>query len=109
MVQVQRREEKQTDLHMAVQLLLDCIDGDGDEYVVLSNDADLVPAIESVRDRFHKTIGVINPHGKNRMSGHLIAASSWYYHTINMSVIRRCQFPDVLADATGAFSKPPSW
>ncbi len=59
MVQVQRTEEKQTDVNIAVQLMLDYFNGDGDEYVVISNDADMVPAIEIVRDRFHRTITVI--------------------------------------------------
>ena len=109
MVQVQRYEEKQTDVDIAVNLLVDCFDQVCDEFVVISNDSDLVTPIQTVRDRFGKTITVVNPHGYKGMSGHLIKAASGHIRTINKSVVRAAQFPDQLTDAQGAFSKPPSW
>ena len=109
MVRVVRTEEKQTDVDIAVHLLFDCFDNDSDEYVVISNDSDLASAIQAVRDRFGKTIGVINPHPPKLMSHHLETAASYSVRTINKSVVQRCQFPTTLTDATGPFSKPPSW
>ncbi|MBI4198248.1 MAG: NYN domain-containing protein [Chloroflexi bacterium] len=109
LVQVLRYEEKRTDVDLATWLLLDCFDNVCDEFVVISNDSDLILPIQTVRDRFHKTIGVINPHPPRGMSGHLIQAASWHFRTINKSVLQRCQFPPMLTDAKGTFSKPPSW
>ena len=109
MVQVQRSEEKQTDVDIAVSLLVDCFDQVCDQFVVISNDSDLVTAIQTVRDHFGKTIGVINPHPYRRMSGHLTKAASFHIRTINKSVVRATQFPPQLTDAKGTFSKPPSW
>jgi uncharacterized LabA/DUF88 family protein len=109
LVQVQRNEEKRTDVDLATWLLLDCFDDDAEEFVVISNDSDLVLPIQTVRDRFHKVIGVINPHPPKGMSGHLIKAASWHVRTINKSVLRRCQFPQTLIDANGTFTKPPTW
>lgn len=109
MVQVHRAEEKQTDVDIAVNLIMDCVDQACDTFVVVSNDADLVTPIKTVRDRFGKTIIVINPHGRKRTSGHLITAASSHIRTINMTVVRASQFPDQLTDANGVFSKPLSW
>lgn len=109
MVQVQRYEEKQTDVDIAVNLLVDCFDQVCEKFVVISNDSDLVTPIQTVRDRFGKTIVVINPHPRKGMSGHLIKAASSHVRTINVSVVRASQFPDQLSDSKGIFSKPPSW
>jgi uncharacterized LabA/DUF88 family protein len=109
MVQVQRYEEKQTDVDIAVSLLLDCFANDADEYVLISNDSDLVTPVQTVRDHFGRTIGVINPHSPKRMSGHLAKAASYYVRTINKSVVRSSQLPLSLTDSNGVFSKPASW
>lgn len=107
-VQVQRSEEKRTDVDIATHLLLDCFDNRFDEFVVISNDGDLTLPIEKVRDQFGKRIGVINPH-RSRMSGTLIKASSYYIRNINRSVLASSLFPSTLTDAKGTFSKPSSW
>ncbi|MGB2693592.1 MAG: NYN domain-containing protein, partial [Dehalococcoidia bacterium] len=109
MVMVQRVEEKITDVDLATNLLIDCFSDAFDEAAVISNDADLAPAIEQVRGRFGKRIGVINPHSSHKMSGYLIKAASYHYRTINKSVLAKCQFPATLADPNGTITKPPSW
>ena len=109
MVQVERIEEKLTDVDIAVQLLLDCFNNASEEYVIISNDSDLVPAALAVRDIFHKPIGVINPHGKQHRGGHLAKAASYYIRSINNSVLQQCQLAPEITDAKGTFSKPPSW
>lgn len=108
-LQVQKSEEKRTDVDLATHLLVDCFDDAFDEAVVISNDSDLVLPIEIVRDRFNKRIGVINPHPPSKMSGHLIKASSFHLRTINKSALAACQLPPTLTDATGTITKPTSW
>lgn len=109
MVEVQRVEEKRTDVDLATHLLVDCFSGDFDEAVVISNDADLVPPIEMVKTKFGKRIGVFNPYPPEKMSGHLIGAASYYYRTINRTVLAKCQFPATFMDSDGVITKPPSW
>jgi uncharacterized LabA/DUF88 family protein len=108
-VQVQRMEEKRTDVDLATHLL-DCFADDFDEAAVISNDSDLCLPIEMVRVRYGKSIHVINPHPPRRMSGQLAKVATHHIRTINNSVVRACQFPPVLTDSAGrSITKPPGW
>ena len=110
LVQVVRMEEKRTDVDIATHLLLDAFDGDCDESVVITNDSDLTLPIKTVRDKFGKTIGVINPHSPSGMSGSLMSASSWHLRTINPTVLASNQFPDPVTNSRGrAIRKPALW
>jgi len=108
-VQVLRTEEKGTDVNLATYLLIDCFNNDFDEAVVISNDSDLALPIEQVINHFKKSVGVINPHPKSKISGKLIQVASFYIRTINKKVLATCQFPQMLTDSKGTFSKPISW
>lgn len=110
LVQVQRLEEKRTDVDIATTLLVDGFKGAFDEAVVISNDSDLAPAIEAVRNVLGKPVGVVNPHPKGNMSGTLIKIASWHYRTINKRRLTECQFPAILLDSEGkTITKPPEW
>lgn len=110
LVQVQKIEEKRTDVDLATHLLVDGFSNDYDEAVVISNDSDLVLPIEVMRTKYGKTVGVINPHPKWNMSGNLKKAASFHVRTINKSVLAKCQFPPSLRDAQGkTITKPASW
>jgi uncharacterized LabA/DUF88 family protein len=106
-VQVQKIEEKRTDVDLACCLLVDCFDGDFDEAVVISNDSDLVPPIQIVIQKFKKRVGVINPHPRWKMSSHLANAADYHIATI-IGQFSNCQFPKLL-DASGEITKPLSW
>lgn len=108
-VQVLRTEEKGSDVNLATYLLIDCFDKDFDEAVVISNDSDLAFPIEKVVNQFGKVVGVINPHPKKGLSGRLIGAASFHIRTINKKVLAACQFPAILTDSKGTFTKPTTW
>jgi len=108
-VQVQKTEEKGSDVNLATYLLIDCFADDFDEAAVISNDADLALPIERVVRDSKKPITVINPHSSNKISGNLIRVASFHKRTINRSVLAACQFPPILQDSHGTFSKPASW
>ena len=109
-VQVQKIEEKRTDVDLACCLLVDCFDGDFDEAVVISNDSDLIPPIQIVIQKFGKRVGVINPHPRRKMSSHLAKAANYHVATINRAVLANCQLPAKLLDASGKeITKPLSW
>lgn len=108
-VRILKTEEKRSDVNLATLLLVDCVDDDFDEAVAISNDSDLMLPIEYAVDRFGKTVGVINPHRRNRVSGELVRAASWSFKEINQSVLAASQFPDVIADAHGQITKPSTW
>ncbi len=108
-LQVEKSEEKRTDVDLATHLLVDCFDDVFDEAAVITNDSDLVLPIETVKAKFGKKIGVINPHPKRKMSGHLIGASTFHLRTINRTVLANCQLPDSLTDEHGTITKLPAW
>ncbi len=109
-VQVQKIEEKRTDVDLATHLLIDGFSNDYDEAVVISNDSDLVLPIEMMKTKYGKTMGVINPHSPHWQSGHLKRAASFHFRTINNSVLARCQFAPQLVDAQSrTITKPAAW
>ena len=108
-VRILRTEEKRSDVNLATLLLMDCVDGNFDEAVVISNDSDLLLPIEYVVKRFGKTVGVINPQRRDNASRELMQAASWSYRQINRSVLAASQFPDVVNHPRGSIAKPASW
>ena len=56
-----RNQEKQTDVSIAIDMLVDSLDGRADEIFLLSADSDLVPAIRTVQERFGVAVTVIDP------------------------------------------------
>ena len=109
MARILKTEEKGSDVNLATLLLIDCFDNEFDEAVVITNDSDLTLPIDYVVSRFGKTVGVINPQHRSKISRELVGAASWHYRQINRSVLARSQFPEALRDAQGAFHKPASW
>jgi len=108
-VQVLRMEEKVSDVSLATHLLFDCFEKDFDVAVVISNDSDLVPAVEIVITKYKKPVGVINPHPRKKLSRELERTSTWCMQEINKKVLAECQFPPMLTDSQGTFSKPATW
>ena len=108
-VRILKTEEKRSDVNLATLLLVDCVDDDFDEAVVISNDSDLMLPIEYAAGRFGKTVGVINPHRRSRVSGELVRAASWSFKEINRSILAVSQFPNSIVDAYGTITKPSTW
>ena len=108
-VRVLRTEEKRTDVNLATLLMIDCVDDDFDEAVIVSNDSDLTLPIEYASKKFGKTVGVINPHPRSRMSLELVRSANWTFREINRSVLAASQFPDVVQHSRGPITKPASW
>lgn len=108
-VQVQKDQEKGSDVNLATYLLLDCFNDDYDEAVVLSNDSDLELAVELVASQLGKMVHVINPHRRRHLSKDLVKVATSHTEEINRSVLAACQFPATLSDHRGAFSKPVTW
>lgn len=108
-VQVQRLEEKRSDVNLASWLLCDFFSKDFDDAVVISNDSDLATPIEIITTKYHTKVVIINPHDRVKRSRELYNAATSSMHTINKKVLANCQFPPTLTDGNGTFSKPQSW
>ena len=112
-VQVQKREEKGSDVNLATYLLMDCFGDDDDSAfdsaVVISNDSDLMLPIEMVVTHFGKPVTIVNPHRRIHTSKELIDVSTPPARKINKKVLAQCQFPTTLTDSKGTFTKPVTW
>ena len=116
-VQVERTEEKGSDVNLATHLIYDnCINAT-DESVVISNDADLALPIEIVTTKLNRVVIVVNPNRTKmvrqfkrcRISKELKRVATSYMASINEKVLAFSQFPSNLSDSQGQFTKPSSW
>ena len=69
-------------------------------------DSDLTLPISLTRTRLNKQVGVIDP--SERRSFELYNAASWY-RPLRRGPLGASLFPDTLADADGAITKPAGW
>lgn len=105
-VQVIKTEEKGSDVNLATHLLVDAFDNTFDCAVVISGDSDLRTPLRLVADRFHKTVGVLNP---QRIPCKALQSTARFYKHIREAALQASQFPPVLTDQQGSFHKPPTW
>lgn len=104
--QVMKTEEKGSDVNLATFLLVDAFDDLFDCAVIVSNDSDLKEPIAQVKQRFGKTIGLLNP--QKRASRALLPLAD-FVKPIRYSALNLAQFPTRMRDAKGPFNKPPRW
>jgi uncharacterized LabA/DUF88 family protein len=101
-------EEKGSDVNLATRLLVDGFNGEYEQAVVVSNDADFAGAMQYVRDDLGLRAVLVNPDPKNASPGELADAAT-YVKRLWVSHLRRSQLPDTLTDKTGVIVKPPGW
>ena len=107
-VLVRDSEEKGSDVNLATRLLVDGFNGEYEQAVVVSNDADFAGAMRYVRDDLGLRVALVNPDRKNTSPRDLANAAT-YVKRLWKSHLRRCQFPDVLTDEVGMITKPAGW
>ena len=101
------REEKQTDVNIALRLICDGIEDLYDCAVIISGDTDLVPAIEAVHQMFpDKEVGVMFP--LRRYNNSLEKAAD-FAMTMREKTLAHCQFPDKIRVGTTFVERPDSW
>ena len=107
-VLVRDSEEKGSDVNLATRLLVDGFNGDYEQAVVLSNDADFAGAMRYVRDDLRLRVVLVNPDPR-RTSPRELADSATYVRRLWKSHLRRSQLPETLMDETGVIAKPNGW
>ena len=107
-VLVRDSEEKGSDVNLATRLLVDGFNGEYEQAVVVSSDADFAGAMRYVRDDLGLRVTLVNPDPRNSSPGELANAAT-YVKRLWKSHLRRSQFPDTLADEVGVISKPAGW
>jgi uncharacterized LabA/DUF88 family protein len=117
-VQVERAEEKGSDVNLAAYLVYDNFTKEADESIVISNDSDLVQAIELVTSKLKRIVIVVNPNRTSRLrrdvkhcsiQKELQRVATRCVLSINDRVLANSQFSPTMADLQGTFSKPTTW
>ncbi len=101
-----KTEEKGSDVNLATWLLMDAFDDKFDCAVIVSNDSDLKGPIHQVRNRFGKTIGILNP---QQNVSQALRPLAHFIKPIRSGALANAQFPVSLVDAVGTFTKPGRW
>ena len=107
-VLIRDSEEKGSDVNLATRLLVDGFNGEYEQAVVVSNDADFAEAMRYVRDDLGLRVTLVNP-DRNNTSPRQLADAATYVKRLWKSHLRRSQFPDTLRDDVGVITKPASW
>ncbi len=117
-VQVEKTEEKGSDVNLAAYLVYDNCMKEADESIVISNDSDLANAIGLVTINLNLPVTVVNPNTTKRvrfdpkhcsLQRDLRRVSTNCVSAINASVLSKAQFPPTMTDAQGTFTKPTKW
>jgi len=101
-----KSEEKGSDVNLAAHLVNDAHLGAFESAIVVTNDSDLVEPIRIVTEQLGLPVGVLNP--CSQPAGGLKTAAI-FYRVLRKGVLKKAQFPQVLKDSKGAFSKPRTW
>jgi len=105
--EVIKTEEKGSDVNIATHLLHDGYQGAYGVAIVISNDSDLVEAIKIVRNELNKGVIVLNP--RPNSPSQELKRSSTFVKDIRQGVLAVSQFPNIMQDKNGAFTKPANW
>lgn len=84
-------QEKQTDVSMAVAMVMDAMDGVADEMFLLSADSDLVPVVDLLQGRLGVPVTVLDPPGRHSIE--LADAASRRLHVARHR-LAQAQLPD---------------
>lgn len=106
-VKVIKTEEKGSDVNIAAHLINDGHHGLYEVAILVTNDSDLVEPVRIVRNDLHLPVGILNPFVKSPSFD--LRKHATFVKPIRAGVLAASQFPPTLQDATGTFSKPPSW
>lgn len=96
------REEKESDVHLALAVLEGAIDNQYDRAIIVSADSDLVPAVKAVKNRdAGKEVLIAAPPRRRRVARDLIKAANGSALEVSPKRLEQHLFP--------ALEMPPEW
>ena len=95
-------------MNLATRLLVDGFNGEYEQAVIVSNDADFAGAMRYVRDDLGLRVTLVNPDRRNTSPRELADAAT-YVKRLWKSHLRRSQLPSTLTDRVGVITKPVGW
>ena len=98
--------EKMTDVNIAVEMIKDAYLKNCDTQILISGDSDLIPACETLLELF-KNISLVIYFPPKRQSNKM---KIFIWKPIYISIIKSCQFPEIVIDKKGnEIIKPTYW
>lgn len=111
--EIWKLEEKQSDVALALHAYSDVMRGEIDHVVIVSNDTDLVPALEMIRAHTGAKIGLVTPAKDDvlKVNTSLSELADWTRAHITVSELLASQLPTPVRvpDTTNVIHKPLSW
>lgn len=104
--EVIKTEEKGSDVNLAVHLLNDGYQGKYELAVLVTNDSDLLTAIQIVQNELGLKVGILNP---QKHPSKVLENEVLFLRDIRQGIVRASQFPAKMTDEKGDFYKPPAW
>lgn len=115
-IDVWRLEEKQTDVNIAVHLYRDVTIESYEQVIIISNDSDIVPALDFIKKDFSNTIigavlPKIKPKGKQPegISKEIRKRADWTRHYILENELANSQLPLKVPTRKKTIFKPDYW
>jgi len=105
-IEVIKTEEKGSDVNIAVNLLHDGYQEKYDLAVLVTNDSDLLSAIQIVQNELGLKVGILNPH---RHPSKVLKDEALFIKKIRRGVLEASQFPKTMKDEKGKFHMPKVW
>ena len=110
-VEIWKLEEKQSDVALAVHMVADALQNQIDHVVVVTNDTDIVPALQLIRAHTTVTVGLIVParEAERRVNADLQNLAHWTRSHILDEELAAAQLPPMVRSAKRPLHKPLSW
>ncbi|MFC4311673.1 antitoxin Xre/MbcA/ParS toxin-binding domain-containing protein [Steroidobacter flavus] len=110
-IEIWRLEEKQSDVALALHAYSDAIRGQVDQVIVLTNDTDVVPALQMIREHTNVIIGVIAPIrvARGTVNVAIERCAHWTRKNIGDEELARSQLPARVRGSGGMIHKPIGW
>jgi uncharacterized LabA/DUF88 family protein len=108
-----KRQEKQTDVNIALAMALDALDFAPDVVALFSGDSDLLPAMRVIRQRCPKIIPVVYipvlPAEQKQRALHEYQSLQIQVHSIPERFLLQSQFAKIVLVEGKNLTRPPEW
>lgn len=105
-IEVIKTEEKGSDVNIAIHMLHDAYRGKYELAVLVTNDSDLLSAIQIVQNDLGLKVGILNP---QKHPSKVLKDEALFIKKIRPGVLQASQFADPMSDVIGSFYKPKEW
>ncbi|WP_036138844.1 NYN domain-containing protein [Luteibacter sp. 9135] len=111
LIDIWKVEEKQSDVSLALHAYRDVVKGDVGHVVIVSNDTDMAPCFQMIKNEGAATLGLVVPtrHRQRSPNGDLSRLADWTRSSILDSELAAAHLPNMVRWNDKAVHRPISW